>query len=344
MATRNPGELRRRAGAVSPPTIGRSPDEPVISDPPSRPPRSGITIWGPPTTGKTAFLAVLDHALAGKPSLGWRVVGRNDISTNELANLMTTMVSGGTFPRATQDLAIYEWELVKWVRKRSFTYWLWLRAREVERAIPLRVVDAPGGFANPGVWEETPVAKELVEAITNSAGIVFIYDPTREFQEGDAYRHTYSVLAHVDSASEWLSGRLPHFLAVCVAKFDDQRVYDSAAMVNMAAYDSENGDVPYVDEEFAEEFFNRMCQIPTHPAAHGLLKMIKPRFHEKRMKFFVTSAVGFYVNPATGRFDPGDCENVVPGEPPRVRSDIRPINIAECVDWLANKVDRAARR
>jgi hypothetical protein len=115
-------------------------------------------------------------------------------------------------------------------------------------------------------------------------------------------------------------------------------------MVNIATYASEDGDVPYVDEEFAEEFFSRMCQIPTHPAAHGLLNMIRPRFDEKRTKFFVTSAVGFYVDRATGRFDPLDCENVAQNGPPRVRGAVRPINVAESVVWLAERLDKRAKR
>jgi hypothetical protein len=300
-------------------------------------------IWGPPLSGKTTFLAALDKALADAAEAdggreGWRVRGMNPASTAALIKLTNALVSKGEFPPATTDPAAYQWALVKSESVPWWQRWFLFRPGWAEVSIPLRLIDAPGRHANPDEWADDPTAEQLIDSIVGSAGIIFIYDPTREVEEGDAYQHTYAVLAEVDHRSRLDAGKLPHFVAFCVAKFDDKRVYESAVAAQVIEYSAENGYVPFVHEDFAERFFRDMCRMPRFPGAHALLSTLMQRFRKNRIRFFVTSAIGFYVDPVTHRFNKGDFANV-DGQG-QVRGDVHPINVAESVSWLADKVRR----
>jgi hypothetical protein len=77
-----------------------------------------------------------------------------------------------------------------------------------------------------------------------------------------------------------------------------------------------------------------------------MLNSIAQHFHPERVRFFVTSAVGFHVNPDTGRFDKDDPQNVVKSGPGvladsmsrRVRGPLYPINIMEPLLWLGEQI------
>ena len=82
------------------------------------------------------------------------------------------------------------------------------------------------------------MTQQFVDNLEKSSGIVFFYDPIREFEHGDAFRHTFGVLAQLDAQMK-RRGKLPHHVAVCVTKFDEQRVFDAAARMRMVEYDDD---------------------------------------------------------------------------------------------------------
>jgi hypothetical protein len=65
-------------------------------------------------------------------------------------------------------------------------------------------------------------------------------------------------------------------------------------------------------------------------------------FRPERIKYFVTSAVGFYTDPQSRTFNPDDLQNVIPvsgvTDSPQVRGSIRPINIGEPLLWLTQQI------
>jgi hypothetical protein len=90
-------------------------------------------------------------------------------------------------------------------------------------------------------------------APTASPGIVLCFDPVSEFERGDAFRHTYGVLTQLKSQLG-RCGSLPHYVAVCITKFDEIRVLESAQKLKLVEYDPEPPEFPNVPDEYARGF------------------------------------------------------------------------------------------
>jgi hypothetical protein len=310
------------------------------------PSREGISMWGAPSSGKTTFGAALAVALEKHPEERWRLRGTDVRSSDELGTMQNTLVHDGEFPTASMNAADYNWQLVKPDPRAGKRGFLGLPRRDHTERIPMHLRDGPGRYQNPKNWPDEPSARDLVETMSRCAGFIFLYDPVSEAENGDAYQHMNSLLTRLDQrAGGGQGGYLPQYLAVCLAKFDDDRVYRSARIANVVDYDHEGDGRPYVDAEGAEEFFERMCRASPHPAAQELPQKLRSYFHPDRIRFYVTSAIGFYVSPASGRFDPSDFRNISwePGEKAKIRAAIRPINVVEPVLWLTDNLKRPQR-
>lgn len=304
----------------------------------------GITMWGAPGTGKTTLLAALYTALLDQ-EMGWWLRGADELSTDVLVTLTNTLAEKGVYPLETKGIKNYRWSLVG-TMPGAVREWHWygLRRLDTNVVIPLDLVDAAGEVADTSVVGRE-ATKRFVDHLESSAGIVFCYDPIREFTEGDTFRHTFGVLAQLDSKMN-RRGKLPHHVAVCVTKFDEQRVFNAAARLGMIEYDEAPPCFPRVPGSDAREFFARLCAVsPTNGAAR-VLQLLERHFEPSRIKFFVTSAIGFYVDRYSGVFNPKDYQQhiaqVGEEEEPRVRGMVRPINVVEPIVWLAEKLARAA--
>ena len=100
-----------------------------------------------------------------------------------------------------------------------------------------------------GVLGRATLSDRLVENLARSAGIVLFYDPVSEFDRGDAFVHSYGVLAQLRSQAA-RRGRLPHHLAVCITKFDEIRVLESAQKLRVVEYELAREEFPQVPEEY----------------------------------------------------------------------------------------------
>jgi hypothetical protein len=67
-------------------------------------------------------------------------------------------------------------------------------------------------------------------------------------------------------------------------------------------------------------------------------------FRPERIKYFVTSSVGFYTDPRSRIFNPDDSQNVTRGGEQSqgmrftgIRGSIHPINVAEPLLWLTRQ-------
>ena len=72
---------------------------------------------------------------------------------------------------------------------------------------------------------------------------MFIFDPIREFAKGDAFDHTFGMvvqLARRLADSPDFDGRLPHYVAVCVTKFDEIRVFETAEKLDLLVTDPDD--------------------------------------------------------------------------------------------------------
>ncbi|MFF4418150.1 hypothetical protein ACFYY8_36960 [Streptosporangium sp. NPDC001559] len=315
-----------------------------------------IAIWGAPGSGKTTFLAALDIALILKKG-PWRVIGADGPSTDFLIEMTTALSHDQRFPPATGALGHYRWFLSKKPEPQPRR---WGRKRKEERAwkIGIDVLDAPGRSYHSKRGRGTD-REDLLDNLASSRGIVFLFDPIREFEDGDAFAYLHGVLADLAqrmlATDEFADGMLPHHLAVCVTKFDELRVLKTAQSLSLLSPDP--GDphcFPRVGEEDAEELFQALSTVSASGNANMVLPTLKQFFHPDRIKFFVTSSIGFYLNPMRGTFDPDDFQNLIPealggaggardphtppGSGYQIRGQAHPINVVEPMLWLGQQL------
>ncbi|MGH3247487.1 MAG: hypothetical protein ACRDOI_14940, partial [Trebonia sp.] len=219
------------------------------------------------------------------------------------------------------------------------------RRRRVDVVVPLNVVDAAGEVASASKSTKRAITQRFVTSLADSTGIVFFYDPIREHNYGDAFEHTFGVLAELDSRLK-PRGRLPHHVAVCVTKFDEPRMFDAAQRMGIVDYDVDPPYFPRVMESDAREFFQRVCVVSKTRTARRILPILEETFEPSKIRYFVTSSIGFYVDQLTGTFNPRDYQQHIPGptdeDHGRIRGDVRPINVTEPIIWLANQLTRVA--
>jgi hypothetical protein len=308
---------------------------------PTAPDQSNIVMWGAPACGKTTFLAALSIALNRRRD-GWKVIGADTPSTQALIRLTSQLTDDREFPTATSmAFERYRWFLVGQKEERAGR---WFRRRTVQKSvrIGLDLMDLGGErFAAP----KGAVSGELTDNLVGSRGIVFLFDPVREFDEGDAFKHLFGVLSHLSQhmldSDEFEGGQLPHYLAVCITKFDEIRVLETAQKLYLAQPEPEDDlEFPRVSSEDAKELFYRLCEISASGNAEMVTNTLEKYFRHDRIRYFVTSAIGFYVDPQVGVYDPDDFQNVVSASDgySKIRGTVHPINVMEPMLWLGQQL------
>ncbi|HMH94290.1 MAG TPA: SAV_2336 N-terminal domain-related protein, partial [Streptosporangiaceae bacterium] len=193
--------------AAAPPATGEVPPEsrPVVpAVPPTLPPAVsrptvGIAMWGPPLSGKTTFLAALSIALARQSTSGWRLVGIDEPSTDALISL-TTDLARRQFPNATAALDQYSWVMERPLKGQPPRRRLRPgRLREQVPTVGLDLADASGELFSLASRRYPEAENDLMKNLENSRGIVYVFDPVREFSHGDIFEHTIGVLNRLAS-------------------------------------------------------------------------------------------------------------------------------------------------
>ncbi len=297
-----------------------------------------ITMWGPPATGKTTFLAALSIALLQRGS-AWRVRGMDQHSTDRLIELTRGLTRERAFPRGTVGIAHYRWALHGRLMRRVKGRWPWPRRREVDITIRLDLVDSQGELAH---MKRRGAQADLISNLMNSSAIIFLYDPIREaINDGEAFDHTFGVLQQMAQlAADFPEGKLPHYVAVCVTKFDEMKVFKTAEELDLLVYDLDPPEFPRVDACDARELFGALLKVQPDGDAGLVLNLLEQNFRPERIKYFITSAIGFYVDARTGKFNPKNYQNHLydPDNPrqSRIRGAIHPINVVEPLLWITD--------
>lgn len=306
----------------------------------------GITMLGARQTGKTTFLASLQIALLRRRELGWALVSDNEASAQALTKFVTDMTDEHIFPAPTDAIANYNWSLEgELAPYREWHRWGLRRYRRFAR-IPLDLIDAPGEITDSGRVYSGGASRQFVDNLAHSAGIVLFFDPITEFARGDAFRNMFGVLTLLRAQLRGV-GRLPHFVAICITKFDEIAVYEAARKLRIIEVDPYPPEFPRVPDDDGRKFFERLAKLSKSESADLVLPLLEQTFNEERIKFFVTSAIGFFVDSGYGVFDPEDYQNHIPRETEDgldyIRGGIRPINVIEPVLWLGRNVARVTR-
>ena len=86
-----------------------------------------------------------------------------------------------------------------------------------------------------------------------------------------------------------------------------------------------------------------LCDVSQTDNAVMVFNTLEQYFRPDRIKYFVTSAIGFFVDPRKGAYDPDDIQNLLPGPENapkrlRIRGTVHPINVMEPVLWLGRQL------
>jgi hypothetical protein len=303
-------------------------------------------MWGAPGSGKTTFLASLDIALKRR-RYGYSMAGMTDASVNLLIEWTDKLVNH-EFPPQTGATDYFEWELY---RSRYAADPSAAPSPPGPNRITLSLADPSGELARPENRSE-PDRKKLIDDLADSDGILFMFDPIREFDKGDAFSTTNGLLHQLTAAvagrdRDNFDGTLPQHLAVCVTKFDEPKVLATARKLGILRRNPHDPhQLPWVHEHDALKLLSALTLVSGSGDGEMLLNALHQAF-PGRVQFFVTSAVGFYVNPMTGRFDEDDPQNLVKTAPglaksgeSRIRGALYPINVVEPILWLSEQIAR----
>jgi hypothetical protein len=300
-----------------------------------------ITMWGPSGTGKTTFLAALSIALIRLGS-AWGVTGADEDSTQKLIELTMGLTTDRSYPQGTIGIAHYRWVLDGQLTRKVRRRWSGSKWCKEDVRIGLDLVDSFGELVGSRARDRS-LRTDVIKNLVNSSAIIFLYDPITEVDRADAFDHTFGVLQQLARQTQGPPGtRLPHYVAVCVTKFDEIRLLETAEKLGLLSYDTDPPGFPQVADEDAREFFIELCKVRPDSDADMVVNLLEQRFKPERIKYFITSAIGFYVDGRTGRFNPDDYQNHLPDSADlynaKVRGQIRPINVVEPLLWLADKL------
>jgi hypothetical protein len=291
-----------------------------------------LVVLGPPGSGRTTFLGVLNLAL-NRRYHGLTLAGADEPSMELLISATERLVRDHEFPRAAAGNETFQGALSG-------------PASSAPQLTQGGAIESTKAAQRP-VQLALDIAGPSREIAARTEGILIMFDPIRELERRDAFTMIDDFLRRVTwefkPGSSSGSEKLPHHVAVCVTKFDDARVLDAATRLKLVTTDPLDPlRFPRVNDSDAREFFVKLSGMRGHNGGERLVARLNQVFHEGRVQFFVTSAIGFYVDPRTGRFDPDDTQNFfTPAAEPgttRIRDGIRPINVVEPILWLADRI------
>jgi hypothetical protein len=305
-----------------------------------------LAIWGGVGSGKSTFIGAIRRALeASAYQKEWSMDPLDDDSYKYGAAAAAALRGEAPLPTATTDALNLSWTLRGPVGE----------AGTVQ--VTLRLRDAPGGdYQKPG----TSGTEDTLAHLAGADGLIYLYDPTLDLPDDDgfsggpagpgghrdegpvsaatAFDSTLSMLTFAANRAGHTGVQLPHFLAICVTKIDDPRVFRAAAELGLV--DSNDDGSPWVPDELAREFFRELCVNPRYGNAPQIWDSVASRFAADRTSFFATSALGFSRgsgNDALGlRTWPNRAADADGGY--SVREVARPINVFEPLRTLVSEI------
>jgi transcriptional regulator with XRE-family HTH domain len=320
-----------------------------------------IGLWGAPQSGKTTYLGALRHAVGTSE----RDYGRWTIHplTRESSDLMvglTRELTSGQFPASTLPGTHIRlaWMFSGDITKSKFVSTgrrLMPRRGRIESRFVLDLVDVSGD-----AYSDTPEtstvprdsAHAALENLLMSEGLIYLFDPIRERRVGDSLSFVNRTILELKRKYYEMTGEggpLPHQLSICVTKFDHPEIFREAQR-NDLLY-AGPGDVPRVRDEDAQLFFEGLCtgrfrnQESEHDnrSASFMMRELQNSFAPQKVKYFVTSSIGFYKPPGwrnRASFNPDDLTNyrAASGARDVIMGVIDPINVLEPLISLQQRI------
>jgi hypothetical protein len=327
---------------------------------PTGPTTMKIGIWGSPASGKSTLLAALQHATGNADrSLGrWNLFPLTEESKELLVIWNQRLVTDRKFPEATSIAAEAE---LRWRFRGDLAGSKyqppWHRLRRVPEPsnFDLDLIDVNGEVFGPRPTDKdvpVEVVTRTLGHLANAQGLIYLFDPITERETPTVAQYMNRPLAElaslVESMDRTIGGRLPHYISVCVTKFDDPRLFQQACRAGFVNTGRDGR--PRVLRKHAKRFFDALCagkfwEEPDERGANGprfVRDMLRQYFHPARTRYYVTSSIGFNLG-ADGQFDPARYSMVREEEEEegrRIIGPIEPINVLEPLVDLYMKLRR----
>ncbi len=330
-------------------------------------PPTKISLWGPPNSGKTTYLAALEQAVTrADRSVGrWNIFPENEPSEKLLTDWSHRLVSNQKFPdRTGPDEAIP----LKWLFVGDLTGSQYEKKRLGRRRRPgrsesrflLDLVDVSGeayGY-DPGNANISPATQRALSHLAEADGIIYLFDPMGEREDRSAAKYVNSTLRRLSRLmrDQLVGNRLPQQISVCVTKFDHAELFFQARRLGLVNYGGDG--MPRVLDEHAEQFFDSLCKgdfwsdddMESHASAAFVRDQLHSYFHPDRIKYYVISSIGYWRppgwNPMTSarpgfQFNPDDFANIFVDEDGerKIRGIIHPINVLEPLISLQQRIE-----
>lgn len=301
-----------------------------------------LGLWGAPRSGKTTYLNALRVA-AQKPAMGyrWTISGCDAASTDFLNGSVKRFVRDKDFPMPTIGYGTLSWRFEASRHRSESSRFAKLLKRlsmsspqEVDIEFVVELQDAAGEYFGEGY--EVDHSAGVHNHLMNTNGIVYMFDPIgnreEETKSFDFYFDTLERLKSGMRQKGLLAGsKLPHFLSVCVTKFDHPEIFN-AAMREGIIYQANESSMPVVPPSIAPEFLRSLCQ---DEGARWVCDSLESEFLPERIRYFATSAVGFHLS--NGRFNLRNFSNMAP-DGRHFLSAAEPINVLEPIISLERRV------
>jgi hypothetical protein len=325
-----------------------------------------IGLWGAPGSGKTAYLAALPQALNSTDgSIGkWAIFPNNQVSEEVLIDWSHQLISLRTFPDLTLpgDVTKLAWRFVGDLADSRYARRGKLRRRTAaESWFDLDLIDVSGeAFGhNPG---ERNVSEDIADAaldhLARAKGLIYLFDPITERDRQIAAQYMNRTLMRlarrVKDEGRLIGPYLPHYIAVCVTKFDDKDVFRQAREAGLVNYGPDG--MPRVLDRQAEALFDAICEgafwpgqrTDMHGGARWVRNQLRQFFRPDRIRYYAISSIGYKkplgwareaVRPGF-RFDPDDFSNVIVQDGRlKILGPVEPVNVLEPLVDLHMQID-----
>ena len=209
----------------------------------------GIALLGTEGSGKTTLLGALGPAFIQGGGV-WLLAAADDSTATTLFTMVTQLTSRQIFPLATSgQIMSHNWQL--WgERPRA---WLQRFRRPEQIRVDLHVADPSGEIV---VKKSHEIEERLIDILMQSRGIIFMFDPIRDEEQGDAFDYVFDVVTRLTQRARGRDGRLQHHVAVCISKFDDRRVFEKASRLKLLTVaPGDRYQLPRIADDSHEDFF-----------------------------------------------------------------------------------------
>ena len=202
--------------------------------------------------------------------------------------------------------------------------------------------------------------KAALNHLAASQGLLYLFDPLGEEERHNSIQYLNNTIvnlhARMHRENRLVGPYLPQQISVCMTKFDHPRFFQQARKARLV--NSGPDDMPRILDQDAETLFNMICDGKfwgpgderSRASAQFIRNEIVARFHPDRIRYFVSSSIGFFKppgwDPATGDFgvDSDNFANVrMVGDKLEIRGAISPINVLEPLISLQQRLSGAAR-